>query len=138
MPTWPIPARPRRELATPTPLPSFPSRERPRAAHVDREARLNMRYFPSLPPHPARRIQMSSLPAISNEAGAFAKLQQHFPGLPRRKLWEVLDSWGAGDGATPMRPWDVRVEHAVDHLLEEGELALFDSGPDAPPATGRA
>ena len=96
MPTWPIPARPRRELATPTPLPSFPSRERPRAAHVDREARLNMRYFPSLPPHPARRIQMSSLPAISNEAGAFAKLQQHFPGLqmPNSSLHSLMkEDW---------------------------------------------
>ena len=95
MPTWPIPARPRRELATPTPLPSFPSRERPRAAHVDREARLNMRYFPSLPPTPARRIQMSSLPAISNEAGAIARLRKLFPEVPKAKLKTVLSSWGS-------------------------------------------
>ena len=51
----------------------------------------------------------------------------------------VLRSWGAGGETTPMRPWGARVEHAVDFLIEAGEIAELDSAPlAAPPAAPAA
>ena len=102
-----------------------------------------MRYFLSLPPPPARseaRIQMSELPAMRNEAQAIARLQNIFPSVEKAHLHAVLRSWGAGGETTPMRPWGDRVEHAVDFLIDEGEIAELDSAllaaPPAAPAAG--
>ena len=83
---------------------------------------------------------MSELPAMRNEAQAIARLQNIFRSVPEARLHAVLRSWGAGGETTPMRPWDDRVEHAVDFLIGEGEIAELDSAPlaahTAAPAAG--
>jgi len=70
---------------------------------------------------------MSELPAMRNEAQAIARLQNIFPSVKKAHLHAVLRSWGAGGETTPMRPWGDRVEHAVDFLIDEGEIAELDS-----------
>ena len=57
---------------------------------------------------------MSSLPAISDEDGAIARLQEIFPGLDDARLYAVLDSCGCST-------WDARVCWAFEHLMDEGE-----------------
>ena len=86
-----------------------------------------MRYFPVAAPPPFAQIQMSELPAMRNEAQAIARLQNIFPSVEKAHLHAVLRSWGAGGETTPMRPWGDRVEHAVDFLIDEGEIAELDS-----------
>ena len=76
---------------------------------------------------------------MRNEAQAIARLQNIFPSVEKAHLHAVLRSWGAGGETTPMRPWGDRVEHAVEFLIGEGEIAELDSAPlAAPPAAPAA
>ena len=108
-----------------------------------------MRFSRRCGPLRAARIQMSSLPAISDEDGAIATLQAIFPGVKVVHLKAVLSDMGAGSETTPMRPWAARVHWAIEHLVFEGEAldskaleekaaSLHAAPPAAPPATPAA
>ena len=104
-----------------------------------------MRFSRRCGPLRAARIQMSSLPAISDEDGAIATLQAIFPGVRVGRLKAVLRDMGAGSETTPMRPWAARVHWAIEHLVDEGEILDLEKAaslpaalPAAPPATPAA